>query len=302
MRVIVFVKATKDSEQGFKPSAEMTDMLEAMGKYNEELVKAGVLLAAEGLHPTSKGFRLVTDAGQITRTDGPFGEPEKLLAGFWLIQVKSKQEAIEWAKRVPFDAIVTSATSEGNGQIEIRQVSELEDFPVTEDESRWREEEAAFRAHLPSSQPVNGSPTEGRKIRYMMMFKADQNTETGSLPNPRMLADMGALMSEMVQQGVMLGGEGLQPSSKGARVTFSGGKRHVTDGPFTEAKELVCGYCLVQVSSPEEVFQWAYRGLAIHGPGQSEIRRVFDAEDFGAEFTPDLREAEESMRELMAAR
>lgn len=298
MRFMLLIKSDANAEAGVMPCQEL---LTALGKYHDELVKAGVLLAAEGLHPTSKGFRLVNEAGQITRTDGPFAEPGKQLAGFWLIQVKSKEEAIEWAKRIPFEANPLSVEPGGRKQIEIRQVSELEDFPVTENESGWREEEAAFRAQPPSSQPIHGTPTEGRKIRYMMMFKADQNTEAGVLPNPKMLADMGALMGEMVQKGVLLGGEGLQPSSKGARVTFSDGKRHVTDGPFTEAKELICGYCLVQVSSPDEVLQWAYRGLTIHGPGESEIRRVCSAEDFGTEFTPEPSEAEERMRELIAA-
>ncbi len=299
MRFMLLIKSDKNTEAGLMPSEAL---LTAMGKYNEELVKAGVLLTAEGLHPTSKGFRLTNHSGNLTLINGPFGEPGQVLAGFWLIQVKSKEEAIEWAKRVPFDADGSSATADGNGQIDIRQVHELDDFPVTEDESGWREEEAAFRAQAANPQPAEITANGGRKIRYMMMFKADQKTESGALPDPKVLAEMGALMGEMAQLGVMLGGEGLQPSSKGARVTFSAGKRTVTDGPYAEAKELVCGYCLVQVSSEAEVLQWARRGLLIHGDGESEIRRVFDAADFGPEFTPELREAEERMRETIGSR
>lgn len=299
MRFMLLIKSDKNAEAGVMPGEAL---LAAMGKYNEELVKAGVLLTAEGLHPTSKGFRIQNQAGKLTQISGPFGEPGKLLAGFWLIQVKSKEEAIEWAKRVPFDADGPSATADGNGQIEIRQVHELEDFPVTEDESGWREEEAAFRAQSANPQPADAVPAGGRKIRYMMMFKADQRSESGALPDPKMLAEMGALMGEMAQSGVLLGGEGLQPSSMGARVTFTAGKRTVTDGPFTEAKELICGYCMVQVSSESEVLDWARRGLLIHGDGDSEIRRVFDAADFGPELTPELREAEERMRETIGSR
>src|SRR5919108_424841 len=112
---MMLVKATEESEAGVLPTE---DMLDEMGKYNEELVKAGVMLAGEGLQPTSKGARVDFSGGKPTVTDGPFAETKELIAGFWLIQAKSKEEAIEWARRVPFD----------EGQIEIRQVFKLEDF------------------------------------------------------------------------------------------------------------------------------------------------------------------------------
>lgn len=299
MRFMLLLKSDPRTEAGATPSEAL---LTAMGQYNEELVKAGVLLTAEGLHPSSRGFRLLNHAGELTCINGPFGEPGKLLAGFWLIQVKSKAEAIEWAKRVPFEAVEPGTLAAGNGQVEIRQVHELEDFPVTEDESGWREEEAEFRARSGNSGAEAAAPSDGRQLRYMMMFKADQKTETGALPDPQMLAEMGGLMGEMARQGVLLGGEGLQPSSMGARVTFSAGKRTVTDGPFAETKELICGYCMVQVSSVEEVHSWARRGLLIHGDGESEIRRVYVAADFGPEFTPELRATEERLRETIGSR
>jgi hypothetical protein len=116
MRFMMLVKANKDSEAGVLPSKEL---VAAMGKYNEELVKAGVLLAGEGLHASSKGARISFSGGKRTVTDGPFAETKELIAGFWLIQVKSKEEAIEWASRVPFM----------DGEIEIRQVFETSDFP-----------------------------------------------------------------------------------------------------------------------------------------------------------------------------
>ncbi|WP_410001728.1 YciI family protein [Singulisphaera sp. GP187] len=134
-------------------------------------------------------------------------------------------------------------------------------------------------------------------MRYMMMFKADKNTEAGILPDKKVFDEMGKAMGAMAAAGVLINGEGLQPSSKGARVQFSQGKRIVTDGPFAETKELICGYVIVQVDSKEEAIEWAKRGLKIHGDGESEARQVFQASDFGAEFTPELREAEERMRE-----
>ena len=116
MRFMVIVKANKDSEAGVLPS---TEILTAMGKFNEELVKAGVMLAGEGLHPSSKGVRVRFSGGKHTVIDGPFAETKELVAGFWLWQVKSKQEAIEWLKRAPFG---------GGTEIEIRQVFEADDF------------------------------------------------------------------------------------------------------------------------------------------------------------------------------
>ena len=116
MRVMVLVKADEGSEGGAMPS---TELLTAMGKYNEELVKAGIMLAGEGLRPSSKGARVKFSGSKRTVTDGPFAETKELVAGFWLWQVKSKEEAIEWLKRAPFD---------GGTEVEIREVAEAEDF------------------------------------------------------------------------------------------------------------------------------------------------------------------------------
>jgi hypothetical protein len=116
MRVLVAVKANKDSEAGVMPTKEI---LTAMGKFNEELVKAGVMLAAEGLHPSSKGKRIRFEGGKKTIIDGPFAETKELIAGFWLWQVRSMDEAIEWLKRSPFD---------GGAEVEVRPVFEAEDF------------------------------------------------------------------------------------------------------------------------------------------------------------------------------
>ena len=131
-------------------------------------------------------------------------------------------------------------------------------------------------------------------MRFMVLVKADSNTEAGVLPTEEELAEMGQYNEELVKAGVMLAGEGLHPSSKGARVRFSGEKRTVIDGPFTEAKELIAGFWLIQAKSKEEAIEWAKR--APFRDGEVEIRQVFEAEDFGEEFTPELREQEDRLR------
>ena len=137
-------------------------------------------------------------------------------------------------------------------------------------------------------------------MRFMVIVKADKDSEAGVLPSHDLLAEMGKFNEELVKAGVMLAGEGLQASSKGARVKFSGTKRTVTDGPFTETRELVAGFWLWQVRSKEEAIEWLKR--APFREGEVEIRQVFEAEDFGPEFTPELREQEERLRKQVAAK
>ena len=129
MRVMVLVKATDDSEKGILPT---TEMFEAMGKYNEELVKAGIMLAGEGLHPSVKGKRVAFDGPKRTVIDGPFAETKELIAGYTIIQVKSREEALEWARRFP-------NPHEADGEIEIRQLFELEDFIQGEAIEKFRD-------------------------------------------------------------------------------------------------------------------------------------------------------------------
>jgi hypothetical protein len=134
-------------------------------------------------------------------------------------------------------------------------------------------------------------------MRFMIMIKADRDTEAGVLPSEELLAEMGKYNEELAKAGVLLAGEGLQPSSKGARVRFSGGKRTVIDGPFTEAKELIAGFWMIQVKSKEEAIEWVKRcPNPTAGEAEIEIRQVFEAEDFGSEFTPELREQEARLR------
>jgi hypothetical protein len=141
-------------------------------------------------------------------------------------------------------------------------------------------------------------------MRFMVIVKADKNSEAGALPDEKLLADMGKFNDELVKAGVLLAAEGLQPSSKGARVRFSGNKRTVIDGPFSETKELVAGFWLFQVKSKEEAIEWVKRAPNPFPGTESEIeiRQVFEAEDFGPEFTPELRKQEERQRAAIAGK
>ena len=134
-------------------------------------------------------------------------------------------------------------------------------------------------------------------MRVMAIVKASNDSEASVMPDEQMLTEMGKFNEELVKAGVLLAGEGLHPSSKGARVSFGGGERTVVDGPFAETKELIAGYWILQVGSFEEAVEWMKRCPDPHNEGgEIEIRQVFEAEDFGDELTPELREQEERLR------
>jgi hypothetical protein len=276
MRFVMLIKSDAKTEAGTLPDHEL---LSAMGKYNQELIDAKVLVAAEGLQASSKGARLRTAAGKITLIDGPFAEAKELIAGFWLIQVESKQAAIDWAKRVPGEV----------GEIEIRQIYELQDFPVDpkENPAGWREQEQSFRdAEVASASSQAKAAPVAKGHRFMVMLHSDKNTESGVLPDQSMLEKMGALMDETAKSGALVAGEGLKPSAQGARVIFAGKKRQVIDGPFTETKEMVAGYSIIRATTKDAAVAWAKRWLEIHVSGVKsqesvmEVRQVFDMEEF----------------------
>ena len=268
MRFMMLVKANKESEAGVLPDEKI---LSEMGRYNEELAKAGALLAAEGLQASAKGVRVHYTNGKFKVVDGPFTESKELIAGFWLIQAESRDEAIAWAKRVPFQ----------EGEVEVRPLFELSDFPVdpAEKPEGWRDKEQEFRDAAP---PARRPGTQ----RYMGFVMADEASEAGALPDEKLLATMGAFFEEGIKAGVILGGEGLQPSSKGFRVRYSGKNRTVIDGPFTESKELIAGYSFLQFKSKDEAIEWTKRFLQVDAPGRqlgecwSEIRPLFELSDF----------------------
>ena len=141
-------------------------------------------------------------------------------------------------------------------------------------------------------------------MKFIVIVKASEASEAGVMPSEKLLADMGRFNEELVKAGIMLAGEGLHPSSRGARIRFNGDQRTVIDGPFTETKELVAGFWMIEVGSKEEAIEWFKRCPNPHEGVESEIeiRQVFAADDFGAEFTPELREQEDRWREQIAAR
>jgi len=139
-------------------------------------------------------------------------------------------------------------------------------------------------------------------MRFLILRRADKDTEGGVMPSEKLFAAMGKYMEDMGKAGILLAGEGLHPTSKGARVKFSGGKPTLIDGPFIETKELIAGYSMIEVKSKQDALEWVKRWPAIDGDGnvELEIRQVFEAEDFGAEFTPELRRKEQQLREKLA--
>jgi hypothetical protein len=141
-------------------------------------------------------------------------------------------------------------------------------------------------------------------MRFMIIRKADKQTEAGALPTQALLEAMGKYMEELGKAGVLLGGDGLRPSSMGTRIKFSGGRPTVTDGPFAETKELIAGYSLIETKSKEEALEWVKRWPAEDADGEVEleVRQLYEAEDFGPEFTVEAREAEERLRAEIAAK
>jgi hypothetical protein len=163
---------------------------------------------------------------------------------------------------------------------------------------RCRFRPASFVVMVEAERASEPNPSRRPNMRFMCIVKATEMSEKGTLPDQKMLAEMGKFNEEMARAGVMLAGEGLQPSSKGARVQFSGNKRTVVDGPFSETKELIAGFWIIQVKSKEEAVEWIKRCPNPH-PGLEtaiEIRQIFENEDFGAELTPELRAQEDRIR------
>jgi len=297
MRFMMMIKSNADIEAGALPDQQL---LTDMGRLNEEMVTKGVMLSGEGLRPSSHGKRVRMSGKKLTVVDGPFAEAKELIAGFWMVQTKDKDEAIAWARRVPGKDF----------EIELRPLYEMEDFPVdaSEQPGGWRESEKQFReANAPAATPGVPARQPGTK-RFMIMLKSDRMTESNKLPGPELLARMGALMEELARSGALLSGDGLKPSAQGARVRATGGKTTVIDGPFTESKEMIAGYLMIQVKSIDEAIDFAKRWLAIHveGSGKTEgdmeNRQVSEMEDFPvdpAEKPDGWRQQEQRLRERL---
>lgn len=256
----------------------------AFDAYNDELLRAGVLIAAEGLVRSAPGARLRLDRGGFTLTEGPFTESQGSLVGFWVIQTPSKAAALAWAERCPVGTAATGPERAVDWEVEVRAIVEPDELPVDADPAGWREREAAFRAGGQEGQPDEVSGARGgvgasTTRRFTMNFMADGASEAGLPPGEQLLAEMGSLMAELAQTGVLLAGEGLQASAQGARVTWAAGKRSVVDGPFAETKELIAGYALIRADSRAAAIAVARRCLVVdarcrHGASTIDVRQV----------------------------
>jgi hypothetical protein len=216
-------KHDRNSEAGIPPGPEL---MAGMGKLLSEAVQAGVLTSGEGLGSSSRRTRLTFAEGKCSVTDGPFSGSNELIAGLFMLKVKSKDEAIEWSKRL--------AQVVGAAEIEVSPVNEPWDLGM-------------------------GSKPENAPMRFLVLPKATARSESDAPPSPALIAEMAKLTEDMVRAGVLILAEGLEPSSKGTRLKFSGSKRTVMDGPFIESKELIGGFSIFQVKSKEEAMEWAFR-------------------------------------------
>jgi hypothetical protein len=262
MRFMLLLKGDQKAESFEPPNPELITAMEA---FNTALKDAGAWVDADGLQPSSAGFRLANSGGEITIDDGPFTDLAEVLYGYWLISVPDRDAAVEWARKVPFESVDSPSHT---GSVEIRRIMELDDIPVSGEETGWREDEVEMRQQeVPVRDPS--------KQRWLMMFMADARSEAGELPEEKVFAEMGALIGGLVADGVWIGGEGLTPSRDGARVVYDNGIRSVLDGPFAETKELVAGYGIVQVGSRAEVEEIASRGARVNGEGHSEVRLMY---------------------------
>jgi len=237
MRFMMMHRTNAYWEAGAAPSLEL---IARVGKVIGAMAAARVLLGAEGLRASSQGVRLQFSGGRRTVIGGPFSASNALPAGFAILRVESIEEAIEWASRF--------ATVMGNVEVDIRPVTEPWDIGL-------------------SPKPA-GLTTR----RFMAMYKADAARKAGVAPMPKQMAEMGRLIEEMTKAGVLVAAEELQPSSKGGRFKSAGGKHTVTDGPFTESKELIAGYVILEARSLQDAMEWAPRYAAAVGTAELDLR------------------------------
>lgn len=238
MRFISMHKVNEEMEAGVPPSQEL---MAGMGALIGEMAGAGVFVAGEGLQPSSTRVRLQFAGGRTVVTRGPLTGSNELVAGLLLVQVKSLDEALEWATRY--------ARAVGAEEVEVGPLNEPWDLGLCP------------------------PPTGDVPRRYLLLRKADQRAEGGAPRDPQRLA---ALTAEMKAANVLLLAEELEPSSKGIRLKASRGKRSVLDGPFTESKELIAGFAMLRVASLEEARYWAERFVDVFGDVELDVLQVAD--------------------------
>lgn len=266
MGYLIFRRADKQTEAAAMPG---TALIDAMGRYNQQLVDAGVMRAGEGLKPTSSAVRMSIAPGKVTITDGPFAETKELIAGISVFDVKTKQEAIDWVLKWPVE------DGDGNVDIEIR-------------ESGCPGGCATVNTNLEAG-------NTGK--RYAVLLRSSDDLESEVPVAQERLDRLDAHNAVEAQAGRLLAADGLRSSARGARVRFREGKPTVIDGPFTEIKEMIAGYWMIRVASMQDAIEWARRNPYPTGPVvEVEIREVYEMDDLGIEFTAELREAEARMR------
>ncbi|PTL79962.1 YciI family protein [Vitiosangium sp. GDMCC 1.1324] len=238
MRFMVMHKMTEEMEKGLPPEPAI---IEGVGKLIGEAAKEKVFVSGEGLKPSSQRVHIAYKNGKRTMTDGPFTEAKELVAGFALMRVRSKQEAISWCDK--FAAVL--------GDVELIM------GPVVE----------------PWDLGMVPKP-ENPPLRFLSMHKMDERSENEVPPDPQLMAKMGALIDEMTKAGVLEATNGLASTKKGARIRFKGGKHTVIDGPFAESKELVAGYALLDLPSKAAAIEWAIRFGDIVKVNEVEVRQI----------------------------
>lgn len=238
MRFMVMHKMTEEMEKGLPPDPAI---IEGVGKLVEEGLKEKVFVSGEGLKPSSQRVHIAYKNGKRTITDGPFTEAKELVAGFALMRVRSKEEALSWCDR--FAAVI--------GDVELFM------GPVVE----------------PWDLGMVPKP-ENPPLRLLAMHKMDARSENEAPPDPQLVARMGALVDEMTRAGVLEATGGLASTRKGARIRYEGGKRTVIDGPFAESKELVAGFAIVDVPSKAAAIEWAMRFGDVVKVNEVEVRQM----------------------------
>jgi hypothetical protein len=240
MRFMVMHKMTEELEKGLPPTPAE---LEAIGKLVQEAIESKAFVAGEGLAPTSTRMHIVYRGGKRTITDGPFTEAKELVAGYALMKVRSKEEAISWCDR--FAAVI--------GDVELFMGPVVEEWDL-----------------------VGAPRPDGAPLRFLSMHEMDERAESDTPPDPALMAQMGALIDEMTKAGVLQATGGLASTGKGARVRWEGPNRKVKviDGPFAESKELVAGYAILDLPSKAAAIEWATRFGEVVKVNEVEVRQI----------------------------
>jgi len=238
MRFMVMHKVTEEMEKGLPPDPQV---IEGVGKLIEEAAKDNIFLGGEGLKPTSERVHIAYKNGKRTITDGPFTEAKELVAGFALMRVRSKEEAIAWCDK--FAAVI------GDVELFMGPVVEAWDLGM-------------------------GPKPENAPLRFLSMHKMNERAESESPPDPKLVATMGALIDEMTKAGVLEVTGGLASTKKGARIRFQGGKHTVIDGPFSESKEVVAGYAILDLPSKQAAIDWAIRFGDVVKVNEVDVREM----------------------------